>query len=189
MDAVAANGNGYFGRVEIYGLMAEFDEAEQLLDAAKKAYAAGYRKMDGYSPIPVHGLFEAMGRKHTWMPQIVLTGGVLGCIGGYSLCFYMSVIAYAHNVGGRPVHSWPAYIPITFECTVLLAALSAVFGMIAINGLPMPYHPVFNVPRFLRASNDGFFLCIEASDPHFDPEETRAFLQRLSANEVVEVEK
>jgi len=189
MDAAAGNGYGDFGPPETYGLMAEFDDPEQLVEAARKAYDAGYRKMDGYSPIPVHGLFEAMGRKHTWMPQIVLTGGLLGCIGGYSLCYYMTVIAYAHNVGGRPVHSWPAYIPITFEWTVLLAALSAVFGMIAINGLPRPYHPVFNAPRFLRASNDGFFLCIEADDPQFDLEKTRAFLQSVSAKEVAEVEK
>src|SRR3954469_1072707 len=127
-----------------YGLLAEFKTPEELVHAARRSHEAGYRHMDAYSPLPIHGLFEALGRRHTWMPQIVLGGGLFGCIGGYALCYYMSITAYAHNVGGRAVHSWPAYIPIMFECTVLAAALSAVLGMIVVNGLPMPYHPVFN---------------------------------------------
>src|SRR5438270_10121403 len=144
----------------LFGVMAEFDSPESLIDATKSAHAAGFRQMDAYAPFPVEGLFPAMGRRHTWMPQIVLAGGLFGCIGGYLLCYYMTVVAYAHNVGGRPVHSWPAYIPIMFECTVLCAALSAVIGMLAVNGLPMPYYPTFNAPQFLRASQDSFFLCI-----------------------------
>jgi hypothetical protein len=171
-----------------YGLMAEFDTPEQLVAAARLAYDAGYRKLDSYSPMPVHGVFEAMGYSRTWMPQLVLGGGLTGCAFGYGLCFYMTVIAYAHNTGGRPVHSWPAYIPITFECTVLFAAAAAVFGMLALNRLPMPYHPVFNGANFLRASQDGFFLCIQADDPLYDPVETRAFLAGTGAKGVSEVE-
>jgi hypothetical protein len=172
-----------------YGLLAEFRTPEELVHAAQRANEAGYQRMDAYSPMPIHGLFEALGRRHTWMPQIVLGGGLFGCIGGYALCYYMSVTAYAHNVGGRPVHSWPAYIPITFECTVLAAALSAVVGMIALNGLPMPYHPVFNAPDFLRASQDRFFLCIFADDPQFDGVKTRDFLTSMSPVGVTAVEE
>jgi hypothetical protein len=162
-----------------YGFMAEFKEPEELVSAAQQAYDAGYRHMDAYSPMPVHGLAEALGFYRTWMPPIVLTGGVLGCIGGFSLCIYMAVISYPHNVGGRPLNSWPAWIPITFETTVLLAALSAVLGMIALNGLPRPYHPVFNVAEFARATQDRFFLCIQSEDPLFDPVATWRFLEAL----------
>jgi hypothetical protein len=169
--------------------MAQFREPEELLAAANRAYAAGYRNMDAYSPMPIEGLAEAVGFRRNWVPQIVLFFGLCGGIGGFGLLWWISVIAYPHNIGGRPFNSWPAYIPITFECTVLLAALSAVIGMLALNKLPMPYHPVFNVENFSRASIDRFFLCIEASDPKFDVAKTKAFLMQLNPEEVAEVEK
>ena len=144
--------------------------------------------MDAYSPLPVHGLAEAIGFEKTRVPLVVLIGGMSGCIFGYALCYYMSAVAYVHNVAGRPPYSWPAYIPITFECTVLFAAISAVVGLIVLNKLPTPYHPVFNVDRFARASKDRFFLCIEAKDPKYDIEGTRAFLASLPGSEVYEVD-
>lgn len=171
-----------------YGLMAEFVEPDSLLHAAEKAYAAGYRKMDAYSPMPVHGLAEAIGFHRTGMPPLVLGGGLLGCLFGFGLCYYMAVISYPHNVGGRPLNSWPAWIPITFECTVLFAALSAVLGVLALNRLPEPYHPVFNVQQFAKASQDRFFLCIMAVDPQFDPEDTRRFLETLQPEAIQNVD-
>jgi len=180
----------FYDRQGIYGLMAEFEQPEQLLEAARRAHSAGYRNMDAYSPMPVEGLAEAVGFQKNWVSFIVLIGGLTGCIGGFLLLWWISVVAYPHNAGGRPFNSWPAYIPITFECTVLLAALSSVLGMLALNKLPMPYHPVFNVAEFAkRASRDRFFLCIEAVDPMFDLEKTKAFLRELNPEEVAEVEK
>lgn len=180
----------FWDRHGIHGLMAQFESPEHLVEAANRAYAAGYRKMDAYSPMPIEGLAEAIGFTKHWVSAVVLAGGLAGCIGGFSLLWWITVIAYPHNVGGRPFDSWPAYIPITFECTVLLAALSAVVGMFAMNKLPMPYHPVFNVPSFSEhASVDRFFLCIEADDPKFDLIQTRQFLQELNPEEVAEVEK
>ena len=174
----------------IYGLIAEFDTATDLVHAAETAYAAGYRKMDAYSPMPIEGLAEAIGFTRHWVSAVVLGGGLAGCIGGFTLLWWICVVAYPHNVGGRPFVSWPMFIPITFECTVLLAALSAVLGMFAMNKLPMPYHPVFNVPSFAEhASVDRFFLCIEADDPKFDLIQTRQFLEELNPEEVAEVEK
>jgi hypothetical protein len=171
-------------------MMAQFETPELLLDAANRAYAAGYRNMDAYTPMPVEGLAEAVGFRRNWVAPIVLFCGMCGSAGGFGLLWWISVIAYPHNVAGRPFDSWPAYIPITFECTVLLAALSAVIGMLALNKLPQPYHPVFNVESFARrASVDRFFLCIEASDPKFDAAATRAFLEGLDPEEVAEVEK
>ena len=172
----------------IYGLMAEFEEPTALVNAAALARREGYEFMDAYSPFPIEELHEALGSHHTRLPLIVLIGGILGCIGGYSLQLWASAVAYPINVGGRPYHSWPAFIPITFECTILAAALSAVLGMLALNGLPMPYHPVFNVPRFEHASRDKFFLLVEATDPKFDRQRTLEFLRRLDASEVNEVE-
>src|SRR5579862_429081 len=173
-----------------YGIMAQFEDPEQLLEAANRAYAAGYRKMDAYSPMPIEGLDKAVGMGTNWVAPIVLFFGLSGAAGGFGLLWWISVIAYPHNVAGRPFNSWPAYIPITFECTVLLAALSAVIGMLALNKLPMPYHPVFNVESFSqRASVDRFFLCIEASDPKFDVASARAFLEQLNPEEVADVEK
>ncbi len=171
----------------IYGLMAEFDAPEDLLAAATRAHAEGYRRMDAYSPFPVEGLSEAIGFRHTRLPLLVLIAGVVGAIVGFASQYWVTVIDYPLNVGGRPLNSWPAYIPITFEVTILFAALTAVVGMIALNGLPMPYHPVFNVPAFGGASRDRFFLCLEATDPRFDREATRRFLESLKAREVSEV--
>jgi hypothetical protein len=180
----------FWDRHGLHGLMAQFQEPEEVVQAAQRAYAAGYRNMDAYSPMPIDGLAEAVGFKRNWVSLIVLIGGLCGCIGGFSLLWWITVVAYAHNTGGRPFNSWPAYIPITFECTVLLASLSSVIGMLALNKLPMPYHPVFNVHSFAeRASVDRFFLCIEATDPKFDLEQTRAFLMELNPEEVAEVEK
>jgi len=175
-------------KLPLHGVMAEFETAEQLLEAAGRAYREGYRAMDAYSPLPIEGLAEALGFHHTRLPLLVLAGGVAGCIGGFLLQYYLSVVAYPINVGGRPLNSWPAFIPITFELTVLLASLSAVLGMLALNGLPMPYHPVFNVPRFALATRNRFFLCIEARDRKFDLEETRRFLQGLGACDVMDVD-
>ena len=172
----------------IYGLMAEFDSPEDLLAAARCAHAQGYRHMDAYTPFPVKGLAEAIGFHRTRLPLIVLIGGIVGCVGGFLLQYYLSVIDYPLNVGGRPFNSWPSFIPVTFELTILVAALSAVLGMLALNGLPMPYHPVFNVPRFELATRNRFFLCIEATDPQFDRAGTKRFLESLTPQGVYEVE-
>jgi hypothetical protein len=168
----------------LYGLIAEFDDPTSLVAATERAHAEGYRRMDAYSPFPIEELHEALGARHTRLPLLVLLGGLCGCIGGYTLEYWSSVVAYPLNIGGKPLHSWPAFIPVTFECTILVAALSAVLGMLALNGLPMPYHPVFNVPRFALASRNRFFLCIEARDARFDPEQTRSFLETLGPREV-----
>jgi hypothetical protein len=171
----------------LYGLIAEFEDPNALVAATRRAHDAGYRCMDAYSPYPIEELHEALGAHHTRLPLIVLIGGICGCLGGYLLQYWASTMAYPLNVGGKPLHSWPAFIPITFECTILVAALSAVFGMLALNGLPMPYHPVFNVTRFALASRNRFFLCIEARDPQFDLDETRRFMETLEPREVIAV--
>lgn len=171
----------------LYGLMAEYDDPDELLEATQRAYAAGYRQMDAYSPFPVEGLAEALGFTRSKLPLLVLGGGVIGAIGGYMLQYYTSVISYPLNIGGRPLHSWPAFIPVTFETTILVAAATAVLGMLALNGLPRPHHPVFNVERFERASSDQFFLCIEAQDSQFEHEHTKQFLLSTSPREVVDV--
>jgi hypothetical protein len=175
-------------RPRIYGLLAEFEQPEQLLAAAHRAREAGYRRMDAYTPFPVEGLAEALGRHYTLVPLITLIGGLAGCAGGFGLQYWISKIAYPINVGGRPFNSWPAFIPVTFEMTVLGAALSAVLGMLALNGLPMPHHPLFNEPRFALASRDRFFLCVEARDRRFDLAETRRLLESLTTRAVMEVE-
>jgi len=174
-------------RSPIYGLMAEFLTPTDLVEAAQHTHDAGYRKLDGYSPFPIEGLSEAIGFHHDNVPLIVLVGAILGGLGGYLMQYWISVISYPINVGGRPYHSWPSFIIITFEMTVLFGGLSAVFGMLALNGLPMPYHPVFNVPRFNSATRDRFFLCIEATDPKFDRVGTRQFLESLNPQAISEV--
>lgn len=172
----------------IYGLMAEFESPQDLLGATKSAYQAGYRQMDAYSPFPVEGLAEALGMHHTRLSAIVLVGGLIGGLGGFFMQYYASVIDYPLNVGGKPLFSWPAFIPVTFELTILGAAVAAILGLFALSGLPMPYHPVFNVDRFEQASRNRFFLCIESVDPKFELEVTRAFLQALNPTDVSEVE-
>lgn len=172
----------------IHGLLADFDTPTALVEATEKAYQNGYRKMDAYSPYPIEELHEALGSQHTKLPLLVLCGGLLGGIGGYALQYWASVIAYPLSIGGKPLHSWPAFIPVTYECTILAAALTAVFGMLALNGLPQPYHPVFNVDSFAKASSTRFFLCIEACDPNFNVENTRRFLETLNPSEVTTVE-
>jgi hypothetical protein len=174
-------------RPTLYGLIAEFDNPTALVAAANAARAEGYRRMDAYSPIPIEELHDALGFKHTKLPLIVLIGGVLGGLGGYGLQYWTQVIDYPLNIGGRPFNSWPSFIPVTFETTILGAALAAVFGMLALNGLPMPYHPVFNAPRFALASRNRFFLCIEARDPKFERDATQRFLDGLDPRGVSEV--
>jgi hypothetical protein len=170
-----------------YGLVAEFDSAHALVKAAASARDAGYKRMDGYSPFPIEGLMEALGHRTKALPLVVLLGGILGGAGGYFLQWYTSTQSYPLNVGGRPFHSWPMFIPVTFECTILGAALAAVFGMLGLNGLPEPYHPLFHVERFALASRDRFFLAVRANDPKFDLQQTRKFLESLGAREVTEV--
>jgi hypothetical protein len=175
-------------KLPIYGLIAEFDSPEALLEAARRAFAAGFRKIDAYSPFPVDGLAEAIGFHHTRVPLIVLIGGIIGCLGGFYLQYWVAVIDYPINIGGRPFNSWPSFIPVTFELTILIASLFAFFGVLALNRLPMPYHPVFNVERFQLASRNRFFLCIEAVDRNFEPERTRRFLDEIGSLGTYEVE-
>jgi ActD protein len=177
------------GHMPLYGLMAEFDEVTTLVEAAKRARAEGYQKVDAYTPFPVHELFDALDAHDKRVPFLILCGGLAGASAGFGLCYWVSAIAYPMNVGGRPLNSWPSFIPVTFEVTILLASLTAVLSWIVLSGLPMPYHPVFNVPRFAKsASEDGFFLTIEAVDPKFDRKQTFDFLKKLGAKEINEVE-
>ena len=171
----------------LYGLMAEFEEHEELLAATRRAYAEGYRRMDAFSPFPVEGLAEALGHEHSAIPMFTLIGGMIGGLGGYFMQWFAMAKLYPLNVGGRPLNSWPNFIPVVFELTVLIASVSAFLGVFVLNKLPQPNHPVFNVPEFERASIDRFFLCIEADDPKFSIEETRAFLEELKACKVTEV--
>ena len=174
-------------RTSTYGIMAEFDSPTALVAAAHRTHEAGYQRIDAYSPFPVEGLAEATGFHRNSVPLVVLIGGLLGSLSGYALQYWVATTAYPLNIGGKPFHSWPAFIPVTFECTILVAALSAVLGMLALNGLPQPYHPVFNVPRFALASRNRFFLCIEARDAKFDLAHTRKFLEGLGPREVTTV--
>jgi len=172
----------------VYGLVAEFADDKALVDAARRAHAAGYRKVDAYAPFSVEGLSDALGFRSDRVALITLLGGILGGMGAYFLQWYTAVIDYPINAGGRPLHSWPAFIPATFEMTVLGAALAAFFGMLILNGLPRLVHPIFNTPDFDLASRNRFFLCIEARDPRFEPGETRAFLDSLEPMRIAEVE-
>ena len=173
---------------KLYGVMAQFDSPSALVAAARETYAAGYRQINGYSPFPIEELSDAIGFKRTTLPLIVLAGGIIGGLGGFFMQYWMEVIDYPINVGGKPFNSWPAFIPITFECTVLAAAFAAVFGMLALNKLPQPYHPVFNAPNFALATRDSFFLVIESKDPKFDRDEAMRFLKSLEARDVCDVE-
>ena len=171
----------------LYGLLAEFDNQHDLVEAARKAHQEGYRKLDCYSPVPVEELHDVLHIHDRRLPFLVLAAGIIGGLAGFALMAWISMKAYPLNVGGRPLYSWPAFIPVTFECAVLAAALAAVAGMVVLNGLPQPYHPVFNVKRFAFASRNRFFLCIEAADTKFDPGKTRAFLETCKPREVSEV--
>lgn len=170
-----------------YGVMAEFDNPTALVNATRAVREQGYRKLDAYTPYPVEELNDALHLHKNKLPLIVLCGGILGGLTGYLLQYFVTVIYFPINIGGRPLHSWPSYIIITFEMTILFAALSAVLGLLGLCGLPMPYHPVFNVPRFSAATRDRFFLCIEAEDPLFDLQKTSSLLESLEAKEVSEV--
>jgi hypothetical protein len=173
---------------EIHGLMAEFLTARALLDAARRANLAGYREMDAYTPYPIEGLSAELGMPRTRIPMIVLVCGIVGASVGFMMQYWTMVIDYPFNSGGKPLNSWPAFIPIAFEVFILIASFGALLAMLLLNGLPHPHHPVFNVPRFARASQDRFFLCIEATDPRFDRRETAAFLMSLAPHdEIIEV--
>ena len=172
----------------IYGLLAEFDGPEKLIEAAEKVREAGYKRTDAYSPFPVHGLAEAIGLHKSRVAMIVLIGGICGCLGGFFMQWFTATHAYPFMIGGKPLNSWPAFVPITFEMTVLCSAFGAVFGMLALNGLPQPYHPLFNVKSFAEhASRDRFFIAIESVDPKFNLDDTRKFLETLNPKEVIEV--
>jgi Protein of unknown function (DUF3341) len=170
-----------------HGVMAEFEDPTSLVNAARTAYEMGFRKLDAYTPFPIEELNDVLHLHKNKLPLIVLCGGVLGALTGYLLQYFVTVIYFPINVAGRPLHSWPSYIVITFELTILFGALATVLGLLGLCGLPMPYHPVFNVPRFSAASRDRFFLCIEATDPMFNLQTTSRFLESMEAKEVSEV--
>ena len=172
----------------VHGILAEFKNPDAVVEAAKRVHAAGYTKVDAYSPYPIEELGEALDLHKSHLPKIVLLGGICGFLAGWGLEYWAAVIEYPMNIGGRPLYSWPAFIIPAYETTILFAAMGAVFGMLALNGLPQPDHPVFNVPSFALASRDKFFICIESHDPKFDPAQTKAFLASLGASEVTEVE-
>jgi hypothetical protein len=175
-------------RPAAYGFLAEFDGPVELVAAAARAYAHGYRRIEAYSPYPVEGASEALGDRRNHLPLVTLVGGIVGGGGAYFLQYWTSMVSYPINVGGRPLHSWPSFVPIAFETAILCAAFAAVIGMVIACGLPRLYHPVFNVPAFQHTTRDGFFLCIEARDRQFDPDGTKQFLETLNARAVTEVE-
>lgn len=171
----------------LYGLMAEFETPGQLVAAARRTREAGFKKFDAFTPYPIHELDDAMDLHDNRVSTATLIGGLLGCIGGFSLATWCASVAFPLNIGGRPLISVPMFIPVTFECTILLGGLTAAFSMLMMNGLPEPYHPVFNVERFSDASRSKFFLCIESDDPRFDRELTASFLESLGPEEIAEV--
>ena len=173
--------------VPLHGLMAEFETPGELVAAARKTRLAGFKKFDAYTPYPIHELDEAMDLHDNRVSQCTLVGGLLGCIGGFSLATWVSSVAWPLNIGGRPLVSIPMFIPVTFECTILIGGLTAAFSMLIMNGLPAPYHSVFNVDRFVNASRNKFFHCIESEDEKFDRAATEAFLVSLNPEEIAEV--
>ena len=172
-----------------FGILAEFDSATELVDAANKVREAGYTKTDAFSPFPLHETDEALGIKRSALPFLVFGGGIVGLLSGLALQYFVHVVDYPINVGGRPFFSLPAFIPPMYELTILLAAFTAVFGMLFLNGLPQLYHPVFNVPRFALATREKFFLLIEAIDPKYDHEKTKSFMESLDPQEVFDVDE
>jgi hypothetical protein len=173
--------------MKLFGVMAEFSTLGDLIDAIEETRKRGYREMDAYTPFPSHDVIHALHLPPSKLPWIVLIGGLLGAAFGYGLQYWVAVIDYPLNVGGRPMHAWPYYVPVTFECTILFAALAAVFGMFGLNQLPTPYHPVFNDPQFALASHSAFFLCVEATDPKFDVQALTVMFEELEAIHVAEV--
>jgi hypothetical protein len=183
----AHGGHHHDSAPKVHGLIAEFNEPEQLMAAATAAYSAGYRSMDAYTPFPIHGLAEAIGFKKTYVSLFTLIGGLTGCATGFLMQYIATTWHYPYMIGGKPFNSWPSYMPITFEMTILFGSFAALGSMLLLNGLPQPYHPIFNAQNFDRASSDGFFLCIESGDPQFDADRTREFLRGLHAVNVSEV--
>ena len=172
----------------LYGLLAEFASPQDLVEAAEAARSAGFRRLDAFTPFPIERLSEALGHRPSKVPMLVLIGAILGALLGYGLQYWISAVSYPLNIGGRPYNSWPAFIPVTFELTILVAGVFTVLGMLALNGLPTPYHPVFNVPRFALASRDRYVLCVESKDAKFDEAATRSFLEGLRPSGVFDVE-
>ena len=173
----------------LHGIMAEFDTASELVDAARHVRDAGYVKTDAFSPFPLHEIDEALGIKRSILPVLVFFGGIIGLLSGLGLQVFIHYIDYPLNVGGRPFLSWPSFIPPSYELTILLAGITAVFGMLFLNGLPRPYHPVFNVPRFALATREKFFLLVETDDPNFEYDKTRQFMESLDPQEVFDVDE
>lgn len=174
---------------DLHGMLAEFDDPAAVVEAIHRTQEEGYTEFDTFSPYPVEEFADAQHAHHSWLPWLVLLGGCAGAFTGWALEFWTSTEIYPMNIGGRPYNSWPAFIVVMFECTILFGAFTAVFGMLALNGLPAPYHPLFNVPSFKRASQDRYFLCIESKDPNFDAARTRSFMESLNPIEVNEVEE
>lgn len=173
----------------LYGIMSEFNTATELVDAARRVRDGGYTKTDAFSPFPLHEIDEALGIKRSVLPYLIFAGGITGLMAGIGLEYFVHVYDWPIIVGGRPHFSLPAFIPPAYELTILFAAFTAVFGMLFLNGLPSPYHPVFNVPRFALATREKFFLIIESGDPLYDYEKTRSFMESLGGQEVFDVEE
>ena len=173
----------------LYGILAEFDTPTDLVDAARKVRDAGYTKTDAFSPFPLHEIDEALGIKRSILPYLMFAGGITGLLSGLGLEYYVHVLAWPIIVGGRPAFSLPSFVPPAFEMTILFTAFTGVLGMLFLNGLPSPYHPVFNVPRFALATREKFFLIIESTDPMYDYPETRSFMESLGAQEVFDVDE
>ncbi len=167
--------------------MAEFDTPTELVEAANKVRLAGYTKTDAFSPFPLHEIDEALGIRRSILPLLVFAGGITGLLSGVALQVFVHYIDYPLNIGGRPYISIPSFVPPAYELTILLAGFTAVFGMLFLNGLPRPYHPVFNVPRFALATREKFFLLIEAADPKYSYDEVRSFMESLKPQEVFDV--